>query len=64
MKTALPTPLMDAWWARGLQLPAPLITGPGAATADFLAASMLERSSGSNPNETSLRRSITGCIDR
>jgi len=36
MKTALPTPLMDAFWARGLRLPAPPRNGHGATTAEFL----------------------------
>lgn len=36
MKNALPSPLMDAWWARGLQIPAPPHNGHGAATADSL----------------------------
>jgi NAD(P)-dependent dehydrogenase (short-subunit alcohol dehydrogenase family) len=36
MKTALPTPLMDAWWARGLQIPAPSRNGHSAAAADLL----------------------------
>jgi NAD(P)-dependent dehydrogenase (short-subunit alcohol dehydrogenase family) len=35
MKAALPTPLMDAFWARGLRLPAPPRNGHGATTADF-----------------------------
>ena len=43
MKAALPTPLMDAWWARGLQIPAPSRNGHTAATADFL---VVERQDG------------------
>jgi NAD(P)-dependent dehydrogenase (short-subunit alcohol dehydrogenase family) len=41
MKTVLPAPLMDAWWARGLQLPAPPQNGPAAATADSTSTDML-----------------------
>ena len=45
MKTALPTPLMDAWWARGLQLPAPRDNGPSAArTSSSSTAMMVKRS--------------------
>ena len=51
MKTALPTPLMDAWWARGLQLPAPPHNGHGAATADpsSSTAMMVNRSRSPGP---------------
>jgi NAD(P)-dependent dehydrogenase (short-subunit alcohol dehydrogenase family) len=54
LKTALPTPLMDAFWARGLRLPAPPRDGDGAATADFL---VVERHNGETLAMTTPRSS-------
>jgi hypothetical protein len=60
MKTALPTPLMDAVWARGLRLPAPPRNGHGATTADFL---VVDRHDGETLAMTTSRSSSSSPLD-